>query len=147
MYDNTPTFRISDITTSDCRISQTKRTISKYTSDPFFGRCKIDSHSGTIVTGKNCVILKYTDSCDVAPFPKKYTPMKDVTIASAAKGYTSSNGSSYILVFNEALYMEYIDHTLINPNQCRNFGVEVQENPYNWKNPMTITSLYKEFVA
>ena len=87
MYENTPTCRISDITILASRISQIKRTISKSTSDPFYGRCKVDSHDYTTVTGKNCVILKYTGrSCDVALFFDKYTPMKDVPIMFDATG-------------------------------------------------------------
>ena len=66
--------------------------------------------------------MKYTYcSCDVAPFSDKYTPMKDVPIVSAATGYKSANGRSYILVFNEALYMEDMEHILINPNHTRHF--------------------------
>ena len=88
MYKKTPTCHISDIATSARRISQTKPTISKSTSDPFHGRYKMDSHDDTTVTVKNCVILKYTEqSCDVAPFYDKYTPMKDVPVVSAATGY------------------------------------------------------------
>ena len=117
MYENTPTCLISDVTASDRRISQTKRTISKSTSDPFHGRFEMDSNSDTTVILKNCNILKYTDrSFDVVPFPGKYTPMKDVPIVSVVTVYTSFNGRSYILVFDEALYTEDMDHTLINPN-------------------------------
>ena len=75
--------------------------ISKSNSYPFHGRCKVDSRVDTTVTGKNYVVLKYTDlSFDVAPFSDKYTPMKDVPIVSAATVYISANGKSYILVFN-----------------------------------------------
>ena len=54
---------------------------------------------------------------------KGNTPMKDVPNVSAATGYASSNGRSYILVFNEALYMKDMKHTLTNPNQCHHFRV------------------------
>ena len=65
--------------------------------------------------------------------------MKDVPIVSAATVYILANARSYILVFNDALYMEYVEHTLINPNQFRNFGAELQDNPYDQKNTMKIT--------
>ena len=101
MYENTSTCRISDISTSARIISQIKWMISKSNSYPFHGRCKVDSRVDTTVTGKNYVVLKYTDlSFDVAPFSDKYTPMKDVPIVSAATVYISANGKSYILVFN-----------------------------------------------
>ena len=93
------------------------------------------------MAGKNCVILRYTDlSCDVAPFSDEYTLMKDVSIVLAATGYTSANGRNYILVFNEALYIKEMQQTLINPNQCRNFGVEIQDNPYDADKPITIST-------
>ena len=73
--------------------------------------------------------------------------MKDVPVVLYATEYTSSNGRNYILLFNEELYMEDMEHTLISSNQFRNFGAEVQDNPYYQKNPMTITSPDKYFVA
>ena len=109
---------------------------------PFHGRSKLDSHADTTVASKNCVILCDTDcSCDVAPFSDKYTPMKYVPILLAATVYTSANGRKYILVFNEALYIKEMQYTLINPNQCQYFGSEIQDNPYDAKKPMAISSL------
>ena len=122
----------SDIQTSERKISSTKSTISKIVGEPFNGRCELDSHAYTTVSGKNCAVIQYTDrSCDVSPFSEKYTPMKDIPIVSAATGFTSANGRNYILVFPEALYMPNMRHTLINPNQCQHFGAKVQENPYH----------------
>ena len=130
------------------KISLTKRTISKIMEEPFHGRCELDSHVDTTVAGKNCAIIKYTyRSCDVSPFSEKYTPMKDIPIVSAATGFTSANGRSYILVFHEALYMPNMRHTLINPNQCRHFGEKVQDNPYHEDCPMSIESQDGEFAA
>ena len=108
----------------------------------------MDKHANTTVAGKNCAILRYTDrSCNVAPFSDKYTPMKDISIVLAATEYISTNGRNYIIVFNEALYIKEMEHTLINPNQCRHFGAEVQDNPYDRDKPMSITSPNKEFIA
>ena len=58
MCKNMSTCRISDIKKLARRISQTKQTISKYTSDPFHGHFEMDSHTDTTVTVKNCVIMK-----------------------------------------------------------------------------------------
>ena len=42
------------------------------------------------------------------------------------------NKHIYILVFHEALYYgNKLDHSLINPNQLRKYGVEVNDNPYD----------------
>ena len=40
-----------------------------------------------------------------------------------------------------------MEHSFINTNQCRNFGAEVQDNQYNQKNPIKITSPDTEFVT
>ena len=66
--------------------------------------------------------------------------MKDVPIVSAATGYTSVNGRNYILVLNEALYIKEMQHTLVNQNQCRHFGADVQDKPYDANKPMAIIS-------
>ena len=100
-----PKMILSDIRTSEGRISHTYRVVSankEYT--PFHGRSELDSHSDTTVAVKNCVILCYKDcSCDVAPFSNKYTPIKDVPIVLEVTGYTSSNVQNYILMLNGAL--------------------------------------------
>ena len=111
------------------------------------GRCELDSHADTSVAGRNCVPLSYTDrSCDVAPYTDTYTPIQDVSIIHAATGYTSAAGRNYILVFNEVLWMESLDHSLINPNQLRHFGTTVQDNPYS-NEPMQLISPEEDFRA
>ena len=115
---------------------------------PFHGRSELDSHTDTTVAGKNYIIIRYTDrSCDVDPFSAKNTPMKDVPILLVATGYTSANVWNYILVFNESFYIKEMQHTLINPNQCRHFGVEIQDNLYDADKPMAISIPDSEFTA
>ena len=90
-----------------------------------YGRCELDSHADTIVAGSNCVILGYTGRvCDVSPYREDYESVKDVPIVQAATAWQSQHtGQTYILVFNEALWMgDSMDHSLINPNQLRHYG-------------------------
>ena len=93
----------------------------------------MDSHADTIVAGANCTILNYTGKvCDVLPYRDDYTPVSNVPIIKAATGAWQSPHTSetYILVFNEALWMgDSMESTLINPNQLRYFGTSVQDNP------------------
>ena len=106
------------------------------------------SHADTTVAGRNCTVLHHTERpCDVAPFSDTYEPMKDVDIVSAATGFTSVTGQQYILVFHEALYMPELDHTLINPNQLRQFHTQVQDNPYHDTEPMNINNPSGDFTA
>jgi hypothetical protein len=91
--------------------------------------------------------MKYTErSCDVSPYSDEYEAVKGVPVVQAATGYTSTNGRNYILILNEALWMEHLDHSLVNPNQLRQYNCEVQDNPYA-KEPMGIHSPDGEFMA
>lgn len=54
-----------------------------------------------------------------------------------ATGYTNTHGVRFVLVVNEAIWMPELNNLLMNPNQLREYGVEVQDNPYH-KDPMVI---------
>ena len=104
------------------------------------GRVELDSHADTFVAGRNCILMHYTERvCDVMPYSDDYESKTAIPIVKAATGYTSSNGRRYILVFNEAIWMPDLHYSLMNPNQLRDYGVEVQDNPYH-KDPMIIQS-------
>ena len=88
----------------------------------------------TVVLGRNCVILSYTGrDCNVSPYNETYESIKGVPIVSGATAWTCETmGLTYILVFNEALWMgDSLDHSLVNPNQLRSYGVVVQDNPFD----------------
>jgi hypothetical protein len=99
-----------------------------------YGRMELDSHADTIVVlGSNAIIMHYTTrECDVSPYADSYDPIRNVPIVTSATAVTSQEtGMTYILVFNEAIWMgELLDHSLINPNQLRPHGVDVQDNPF-----------------
>ena len=47
---------------------------------------------------------------------------------------------AYLLIFHKSLWMgDKLDHTLVNPNQLRAYGVSVQDNPFDAK-PHSITT-------
>ena len=54
---------VSDIKTPERQVSSTIQTVSASKGQPrVHGRCEMDSHADTTVAGRNCAILKYTDS-------------------------------------------------------------------------------------
>ena len=115
--------------------------------DIWHGCTELDSHADTVVAGRNTLVLSYTDRvCEVSPYLDEYEPMKNVPIVSAATGCTSYTGESYILILNEALYMPKLNHTLLNPNQLRHNGIEVQDNLFALV-PMAIASSKDDFCA
>ena len=115
-----------------------KSFVTRQDSTVHHGRCELDSHADTFVAGRNCTVLHYTERiCDVMPYSDDYEAKTGISIVQAATGYTAANGQRYILVFNEALWMPERENSLMNPNQLRHFGIEVQDNPYD-QNPMLI---------
>lgn len=97
------------------------------------GKMELDSHADTCVLGINFVILEYSGRvCDVYPYSQEYTAIKDVPIVRGATAVQcQETGETFILIINEGLwYGDKMDHSLINPNQLRHFGVEVCDNPY-----------------
>jgi hypothetical protein len=70
-----------------------------------------DSHAGTFVASKNCVILSFTDRmCDVQPYSDDYAPVKNVPIVTAATGYTSATGMNYILIFPDSIRTQGVNY-------------------------------------
>jgi len=104
----------------------------------FDGRVEMDSHADTFVAGRNCILMHYTERvCDVMPYSEEYEAKSDIPIVQVATGYTAANGQRFVLIINEALWMPDLENSLMNPNQLRHFGVEVQDNPFH-RDPMVI---------
>ena len=79
------------------------------------------------------MVLAYTSQeCDVTPYNSKDVE-KNVPIATCATAWDDSSGVTYIVKIHQALYMgdRGMDHSLINPNQLKAHGLEVQDNPFN----------------
>ena len=69
---------------------------------------------------------------DVVPYTDVYKTIKAVPIVQADTAYDNpEKGDTTILILNEAIWMsETMDHTLVNPNQLRAYGVAVQDKPF-----------------
>jgi hypothetical protein len=93
-----------------------------------------DTNADTCCLGRNFVVLHYTTrSADVYAYDKSYKPQEGIPIVTGGTGYDdSTTGSIYILVFNEALYYgTKLDHSLINPDQVRSYGIGFWDNPFD----------------
>jgi hypothetical protein len=97
------------------------------------GRVERDTHADTCVAGLNTVVLDLTGKVvSVSPFcDTEYQSIEDVPVATVATAYDCPiTGKVYILVINEALYLgDKMRNTLLNPNQLRAHGVQVQDCP------------------
>ena len=102
----------------------------------------MDTHADTTVLGLNCVVLSYTGKeCKVSPYSSQYEVVQNVPVVTGATVWTNaSDGTAYLMIFHESLWMgNKLDHTLVNPNQLRDYGVSVQDNPFGAK-PLSITT-------
>lgn len=74
------------------------------------------------------------------PYDTSYTPLLNVPIVSGATAWDDPlTGTTYILIINEALYYGItLNHSLINPNQLRKFGVDLWDNPYDHERGLSI---------
>ena len=133
---------------STARRASAARTISDTKRNTIVhGKCELDSHADTIVAGSNCAILNYTGKvCDVSPYRDDYDPVTNIPIVKAATAWQSPHtGQTYILVFNEALWMgDTLHHSLLNPNQMRHYSIKVQDNPMS-DQPLSIITDDDEF--
>lgn len=92
---------------------------------------EIDNHADTHCFGKNFLPFSWTGFvCSVSPFLAEYNSVEDIRICSGATAHTLENGETVILIFGQGLWFgERMDKSLINPNQCRSFGVGVCDDP------------------
>ena len=96
-------------------------------------KCKLDTRADTICAGKNFRALSLKgQTCDVLGFHQSFESLHDIPLAQVATGVTLENGKTVILVINEALYFgSQMDHSLVNPNQIRAYGIDVSDNPFD----------------
>ncbi len=84
--------------------------------------------------------------CDVSPYTEAHEAIRSVPIVQAATAYNNRDtGKTTILILNEAIWMgDQMEHTLINPNQLRAYGITLQDNPFD-PAPIFISTEDNEF--
>ena len=100
-----------------------------------------DSNADTCCLGKNFLVVNVmTRMADVYAYDKSIAPIENVPTLSGATAYDDPvTGETYILVFHESLYYgTRLDHSLINPNQVRQFGIPYWDNPFDFERGLGI---------
>jgi hypothetical protein len=117
-------------------ISETKTDWSVSTS----AKSETDNRADTCYAGRNFRPLEFTGmTCSVSPFHEGYEAMQDIPIATCATAVDLTDGTTVILIVNEALYFgDSMDHSLINPNQIRVTSIPVNDDPFNQTQPFGI---------
>lgn len=77
------------------------------------------------------------------PYSSEYQAIPNIPVVTGATSITDQEtGEVLILVVNEALYFgNRMDHSLINPNQLRHHGIQVQDNPFDSDRILSIQGL------
>jgi hypothetical protein len=87
------------------------------------------------------MIMHHTSrSADVYAYDKSIKPLEGVPIVAGATAYDDPvTNITYLLIFNEALYYGVkLDHSLINPNQIRSYGIDFWDNPFDKQRGLSI---------
>ena len=90
-----------------------------------------------IIIGATFVTYYFTgEECDVAPFLDEYASTSGIPIASAGTAYYDEiTGLTFILDVNQGLYFgKRMEHSLFNPNQIRDYGIKLNNNPFYKEN-------------
>ena len=93
----------------------------------------MDSRADTCCSSKNWRLLSTTGQlCDVKVFHNLYEAIANVPLGRSATAVIHNDGTVYILIFNEDLFLERsIYYSLINPNHIRSFVITESNNPFN----------------
>jgi hypothetical protein len=124
--------RINAIISSIRKIKITQRRLISSIETLSSCRAELDSHADTCAVNDTAYILEYTDRVvDVGPFSNDYQPREEIPIVKAAFAYDDpTTGETFVLIFGQALYFgSKINHVLLNPNQIRANGIEVDDVP------------------
>ena len=102
------------------------------TSPGVIARNEMDTHADTCCAGANWKLMETTNEvCEVTPFLDSYAPTKEVMVARCSTVWTSPDtGKEYLLIGDQMLWFgTQMGHSLINPNQIREYGVPVYDDP------------------
>jgi hypothetical protein len=125
--------RLNAIISSVRRIKSQQRVTPPSTHTPSC-RAQLDTHADTCAVGDTAYILEYTERVvDVAPYSDEYQPMAEIPIVKAAFAYDDPvTGETFILVVGQALYFgSKLPYALLNPNQIRANGIDVDDVPHH----------------
>lgn len=94
---------------------------------------ELDTRADTCCLGRNWRLLSITGQyCDVHGFHSELDAIKDVPVARCATAIKLPSGDTAILIVNEGLYFGgSMEHSLINPNQIRHYGIPVSDDPFD----------------
>ena len=119
---------------SERRIGSLKASVAQESRPGTAGMNECDTNADTCCLGTNWKVLEYTiRTADVYSYDHSQRPIQGVPIVTGITSWDDpATGETLLLVINEALfYGKKLNHSLINPNQLRSYGVDVWDNPFD----------------
>ena len=110
-------------------------------------RAEFDTHADTCGVNNIARIISYTGkTAHVSPFTPDLEKIRDVPIVKAAIAYDDSiTGETYVVIINQALYFDTaLPHILLNPNQMRAYGIQVDDVPKHLSKGTSSHSIFFE---
>jgi len=110
-------------------------------------RASLDSHADTCCAGANTLLIAMTGrTVNVYPFSKELSSMSGIPIATVAMAWDNpDDGKTTCLVLNECLYMgDRLQNSLLNPNQLRANGLQVDDIPRQFDPKSTHSIRWKD---
>ena len=94
---------------------------------------EINTRADTICVGANWILLSASGQyCDIYGSHDNFKGIEDVPIARVATVISNEHGRVHILIVNKSLYLgASLEHSLININQIRHFGIPISDNTYD----------------
>ena len=132
--------RVSNVISSIRHISETQTMIPVSAPPNTTAPNETDNNADTCVLGKNFLLLNVSGRvADVFGFKGDSSKPDEVHIGSAVTAYDHPDGYTMLLTIHEALwYGQSMNHSLINPNQLRAYGIQYWDNPYDHTKPLAI---------
>ena len=95
---------------------------------------EVDTNADTCCLGKNWIVTGFTRrTADVYAYNKSIEPVINLPIVWDVTAYDCPRTrTTYLLQVNEGLYYgKKLDHSLLNLNQIRSYGIPYWKNLYN----------------
>ena len=100
-------------------------------------RMELDTHDNKTMLGKNCLLIQdFGKAVSVSGWNASAGSTKCLTVSGVVAYNHPHTGVTYMLIWNQAIYLDTMDNHLICLMQCRVQGVTIHDMPKIFvKNP------------
>ena len=93
-------------------------------------KSELDSHADTCVVGKHALVVhEHNKMVNVFSYDPKSKGKPAKIVDALVKYVDPFTGAESLIMINQAIHVDYLEHNLICPMQCRLNGVIVNDTP------------------